>query len=418
MSTAPVTPWNRLNLARFIDPSVQYNPSTEPIKIEPTTLEGFKKAFAVAAASNGPVFLTDSTWGLKEKEDFAAIFEAAKTNYTPREKGWLMIPSGGTTGKLKFARHDEQNLLIGATGFAEFFNINKINAVIVLPPNRVSGLMHWFRATLTGGQTIYKDWKRIENGEFPAEVKKGDGWVLGTVPTQLQALLLIPNAIEWLREFDVITVGGGAVWPQLADDAAKLGLRISTLYGSTETGTNITSLRPEEFLNGNRSLGKPLPFCSLSIAEDGTLAIKTETAYHGYYPEYTDSKVITTQDLAELDKDNYLTMLGRKDHVIITGGKKADPVEIEAVLRASKQFKDVSVIGIPNEYWGSIVIALYPDSQTPDLEIVKEYVFPLAKFKRPKLYIHIPANEWPRTIAGKVNKQEMLRLAQVYKNNI
>ena len=67
--------------------------------------------------------------------------------------------------------------------------------------------------------------------------------MLSLVPTQLQRLLALPAAVAWLRGFRVIFVGGGPVWPELSDAAARAELPVSLSYGLTETAAMVTALR-------------------------------------------------------------------------------------------------------------------------------------------------------------------------------
>jgi O-succinylbenzoic acid--CoA ligase len=92
--------------------------------------------------------------------------------------------------------------------------------------------------------------------------------------------------------------------------------------------------------------------------------------------------------------------------VIITGGKKVDPLEVEAVLRASGVFEDVAVLGVTDLEWGQRIVALYPKPIT-ELDPLKmdKHLLTLASFKRPKQYILI--EDWPRNAQGKLNRAEL-----------
>src|SRR4029077_18639896 len=129
----------------------------------------------------------------------------------PAGRGWLMIPSGGTSGQLKFARHDEETIAAAVGGFCSHFQVARVSCVGVLPLHHVSGLMAWMRAALTGGKYLPWDWKRLERGDRPARMP--ESCFLSLVPTQLQRLLSSSEAVAWLRGFDAVFVGGGPLWP-------------------------------------------------------------------------------------------------------------------------------------------------------------------------------------------------------------
>jgi O-succinylbenzoic acid--CoA ligase len=332
-----------------------------------------------------------------------------ENRFSKTPEGWLMIPTGGSGGQLKFVRHDEQTITAAVQGFAQFFKLEHVNAVGVLPLHHVSGLMAWLRCALTGGEYVPLDWKRIESGELPPMPAKPDGWVVSLVPTQLERLLRSPVATAWLGGFRIIFLGGAPASPGLLDRAAAFGLRLSPGYGMTETAAMVTALRPEEFLAGARSSGSALPHARVTAAEDGVILIGGESLFRGYYPDWREPGEFTTSDLGRVDPQGCLHILGRSDAVIITGGEKVNPAEVESVLRDTGEFADVAVVGVPDPEWGQAVVAAYPGRSSPDLPKVQQAVSHLAAWKRPKRYVALA--EWPLTAAGKVNRAEVIRFA-------
>ena len=168
----------------------------------------FMAAFAAAAAGNGPVFLADPSWGATERATLQSLLPKPPPppSHLPPSiptsrlgNGWLMIPAGGTSGSLKFARHDEATIDAAVRGFCAHFQVEKVNCLGLLPLHHVSGFMAWMRSALTGGACVAAEWKRLEAGELPA-LPSGD-WFVSLVPTQLRRLLQRPAAVEWLRGF-------------------------------------------------------------------------------------------------------------------------------------------------------------------------------------------------------------------------
>jgi O-succinylbenzoic acid--CoA ligase len=368
----------------------------------------FMAALATAVAGEGPVFLADPAWGATERAALAACL--AQPSAAPAGRGWLMIPSGGTSGRLKFARHDEETLSAAVRGFCTHFGVARVTCVGVLPLHHVSGLMAWMRSALTGGEYIPWDWKRLEAGEVPDLPREGEGCFLSLVPTQLQRLLALEDSVAWLKEFQAVFIGGGPIWPELADAAARTGLPLSLSYGMTETAAMAAALRPAEFLLGARNSGSPLPHLQLTLTEAGLVRAAGASVFRGYYPEWNDQGEFVTDDLGRLDGQGRLEILGRSDALIITGGEKADPLEIERALRASGEFEDVAVVGVADPAWGQAVVACYPESQrAPDDARVTAQLQALAAFKRPRRYL--PLADWPRNAQGKLNRAELARRA-------
>ena len=352
----------------------------------------------------GHVFLTDPAWGAREQEALAALAPDDPTAAMP-ETGWLGIPTGGSSGGLKFARHDEVTLAAAVRGFCGHFGLTRVNAVGVLPPHHVSGLMARVRCAVTGG--TYRDWswKDLEAGRWP-DLGAGD-WVLSLVPTQLQRLLAREGGRERLQRFRLVFLGGGPTWPVLAEQAAEARLPVVLSYGMTETAAMITAQRPEEFLSGDRSCGRAMPHASIRIDEDGAVRIAGESVFRGYYPERRAAREFVTEDLGSLDGAGRLRLLGRRDATIITGGKKVQPLEVEAALRASGEFTDVVVLGVPDAEWGEAVVACYPGGgPAPDPGRLRRALEALASHQRPKRLV--PITPWPRNAQGKVNRAALL----------
>jgi O-succinylbenzoic acid--CoA ligase len=368
-----------------------------------------------------------------------------------------MIPSGGTGGRLKFARHDQDTVAAAVSGFCRHFAVGRVDAAGVLPLYHVSGFMAWMRCALTGG--TYGPWawpellagrrpaggsQRFPSGEGPPgetaasptggrlaglQPARGEpaaspdrvesGRFISLVPTQLQRLLISPAsraAVDQLRSFSAILIGGGPVWPELTAAAARLGLPLALGYGMTETAAMVASQRPGEFIAGRRDCGRPLPHARIELADDGRIRVAGASVCRGFVPaevapaDFSPGSFVT-EDLGEWDADGHLTVLGRRDAVIITGGKKVDPLEVEAVLRATGEFEDVAVIGLPDGEWGSAVTACFPATgqPSPDPARLAAALAGLSPYKHPKRLC--PIAPWPRNAQGKVNRLELVRLA-------
>jgi O-succinylbenzoic acid--CoA ligase len=378
----------------------------------------FMAGFARAVVEGGDIFLVDPAWGESQRSALTRLLTAAETTAGAEGKarrGWLMIPSGGTSGELKFARHDGETIAAAVRGFCAHFGITRVNAVGLLPLHHVSGLMAWMRCVMTGGTYVPWNWPEMKDGRRP-ELADGSDWVLSLVPTQLQRLLEVPDAVAWLRRFKVIFIGGGPVWPELAEAAAAAGLPISLSYGMTETAAMATALRPGEFIAGQRSSGAALAHATVTITAEGVVRIEGESVFRGYFPHWRDAREYQTEDLGRIDERGGLQVLGRRDAMIITGGKKVQPVEVEAALRATGLFTDVAVIGVPDAAWGEAVVACYPatdESGPAGLAAVAENTALLA-YQRPKRYVPIAVKDWPRNAQGKLNRAALRSLAMEF----
>jgi len=280
----------------------------------------------------------------------------------------------------------------------------------VLPLHHVSGFMAWMRCALTGGAFLPWAWKEIEAGRFPPEIPPD--CCLSLVPTQLQRLLGSPGAVAWLRRFRLVFLGGGPAWEGLLAEAARLELPLSPSYGATETAAMVAAIRPGEFLGGRRGCGTPLAHARLSVGDDGLIRVSGESVFRGYFPGRAEGRSWTSGDLGSLDEGGNLTVLGRADDAILTGGRKVHPPEVEEALRSSGEFDDVAVIGLPDPEWGQIVVACRPaGGREPRRDRLEAALKGLAPFKRPKRYAAV--SPWPRNAQGKVDRGELARLASL-----
>ena len=361
--------------------------------MERDQLKALVRATGVAVERGEFLFLRDPSVAAKAVEGLGGLHGAS-------ESGWLGIATGGSSGGLKFARHDERTITAAVRGFCAHFGLERVNAVDVLPAYHVSGLMARARCAATGGAHVAWSWKQLEAGDRPTLERGRGDWVLSLVPTQLQRLLGSAEAVEWLREFKVIFVGGGPVWAELTDAAAGADLPLSLSYGMTETAAMVAALKPEEFLGGARSSGTVLPHATVTLDAEGVITIGGESVFRGYWPAAGVTREFETEDLGRFDERGQLHVLGRRDAVIITGGKKVQPLEVEAALRASGEFADVAVIGVPDTVWGEAVVACYPaGGREPNFE---RAVAGLSGPLKPKRLVAVA--DWPRNAQGKINR--------------
>jgi O-succinylbenzoic acid--CoA ligase len=190
----------------------------------------------------------------------------------------------------------------------------------------------------------------------------------------------------------------------------------------TETASQIVTLKPDDFLAGNNTVGQVLAHAQviingeqnqeLAVNQTGIITIKTKSLFLGYYPDFNNSDTFTTDDLGYFDNQNYLHIIGRNSQKIITGGENVFPAEVEAVILATQLVKDVVVIGLLDEQWGEVVTAIYiPHSKNFNLENLQTVLRQqLSAYKCPKYWL--PVEQISRTNVGKINYQWLKEYAQ------
>jgi len=368
----------------------------------------FQRELAAAVAGEGDVFLGNPSWSETEQARAQAILQQASA---PKEdRGWLMIPTGGSSGQMRFARHDGASIAAAVRGFVKHFELPQVNAVGLLPLHHVSGFMAWMRCVMTGGEYRAWEWKRCERGDWP-ELAAAKPWVTSLVPTQLDRLLRDERAVERLRRFRAVFLGGAPAWPDLLDRAERARVPLVLSYGMTETVAMVTAQRPDEFLAGDRSAGTALPHARVEVDETGVVRIAGPSLFRGYYPEWRhERKFFETADLGRLDERRRLQVLGRRDAAIITGGEKVQPAEVEAVLRPVAGTGEFAVVGVPDAEWGERVVCVHAATESFARAAAEQAASTrLSPPQRPKTYLAL--TEWPRNEAGKLNRARLVELA-------
>jgi O-succinylbenzoic acid--CoA ligase len=333
-----------------------------------------------------------------------------------------MIPTGGSSGQVRFAVHTLETLTAAVEGLQAFFQTEPINSCCVLPLYHVSGLMQFLRSFLSGGKLTVLPFKTIERSAVPvclsAETQFDPAdFFLSLVPTQLQRLLTNSATVEWLKRFQVIFLGGAPAWPELLETARQQQLPIALTYGMTETAAQVVTLKPELFLRGSNGSGQVLPHAAIKICEHGqplarrqfgTVTIQSKSLSLGYFSigaqvEQFLTDEFLTDDLGYFDAEGILHIVGRNSQKIITGGENVFPAEVEAALRATGLVNDVCVVGMPDQTWGEVVTAVYvPVSSTVSSSTLKSALTPrLSSFKHPKQWVAV--EQLPRNAQGKIN---------------
>ncbi|GBF80226.1 2-succinylbenzoate--CoA ligase [Aphanothece sacrum] len=390
----------------------------------------FLAAFLAGIIAECPIFLGYNQWGQIELEQVIDlvqpnliiglnITEQLTPNFTLINsellnlKNKIMIPTGGTSGKIRFTIHTWETLSASVKGFTDFFEVNTVNSFCTLPLYHVSGLMQFMRSFLTGGKIIIYPYTRLKQND-KIELDLSD-FFISLVPTQLQFLL--DNKPKLLTQFKTILLGGAPAWPCLLDTARNYKLNVAPTYGMTETASQIVTLKPENFLSGNQSTGQVLPHANILIdSKTGLISIQAKSLFLGYYPHQENPNQFMTDDLGYFDHENYLYIVGRNNQKIITGGENVFPKEIESAILETGLVKDISVIGIFDPQWGQAVTALYlPNNSSVQVEAIKASInYKLSKFKQPKYWI--PLTQLPRNQQGKLNYQKLREIALTYLN--
>lgn len=354
----------------------------------------------------------------------------------------VVVRTSGSTGTPKETLLSGENLRASAEATAEHLGGHG-QWLLTLQPNYVAGLAVLSRSLQAGTEPVVLLERTTDPQAFAssAEQLTHQRRYVSLVPTQLQRLMgHVPaegqspdgaRLLAVLRRFDAILLGGGATSPELFGRAQELGLTVVRTYGMSETA------------GGCVYDGIPLPGVTVETSTAERATAETGTAEPddaaaagpvllsgpmvalGYRdPELTAARFGTdaqgrrqyrTDDLGRLSADGRLSILGRADDMINTGGVKVSAERIRQVLEADPQVSEAFVAGVEDPEWGQQVVAGVVGSAEPDTQLdaeglrqsVREQLGAAAAPKR-----ILPLKGLPRLANGKPDRQELLRLLQ------
>jgi malonyl-CoA/methylmalonyl-CoA synthetase len=328
-----------------------------------------------------------------------------------------LLYTSGTTGRSKGAMITHGNLAANATTLVKLWQMSDSDVLLhALPVFHVHGLYVALNTCfLAGTEIIWFD--RFDAAAMIDAMPRAT--LMMGVPTFYTRLLatpaLSPEATRNMRIF----ISGSA--PLLTEThhafSARTGHAILERYGMTETGM-ITS-NPYDGARVPGSVGFALPDVSVRIRGDqpGVIEVKGPNVFKGYWrmpektrEEFTADGYFITGDVATIDAEGRVAIVGRAKDLIISGGFNVYPKEVEDVLDALPFIAESAVVGVPHPDFGEGVIAIVTaKGAVPEEEaIIAQLAKQLAKFKVPKRIIVVEA--LPRNAMGKVQKAELRRI--------
>jgi O-succinylbenzoic acid--CoA ligase len=315
----------------------------------------------------------------------------------------VVIATSGSTGEPKGVE-----LSAAALRHSARASLDRIGArpgetwLSCLPASHVSGLQVFVRSLLSGvTPVVLERLARLPRGGDPPRY-------VSLVPTQVRHLLDEPGGRDVLAGFRGILLGGAAVPAGLRAEAAAAGARVITTYGMSET------------CGGCVYDGEPLDGVSAGIGPDGRIRLAGPVLFSGYRgrPDLTaaalDGGWFVTSDVGEVDAAGRLTVRGRADAMINTGGEKVSADEVASVLEDCPGVREAVVVGRPDPEWGELVTAIVVPADPaapPGLDVLRGFARGrLPGYAAPRAVVVVPAV--PLLSSGKPDLRALRVLAQ------
>ena len=331
-----------------------------------------------------------------------------------------LVYSSGTTGRPKGIMLSHQNLVANISVVADYWGFNRNDCLLhALPIFHVHGLFVAIGCVLMSGSSM----RWLRNFDVTTVLDNlSRSTVMMGVPTYYTRLLADHRFAARQCASMRLFISGSA--PLLAETFVEFerrtGYAILERYGMTETGMNTSN--PLHGLRRAGTVGLPLPgvvvrVCDadnrvLGVNEVGVLQVRGANVFVGYWnmPEqtaqdFTPDGFFNTGDLAVIDDQGYVSIVGRSKDMVISGGLNVYPKEVEMLIDALPGVLESAVIGVPDPDFGEAVVAVVVlrDSSLTTQQIREALRTKAANFKVPKRIIFV--DELPRNAMGKVQKQ-------------
>ncbi len=357
--------------------------------------------------------------------------------------GWASVGTGDGDVRAAVEADDVADIMYtsGTTGRPKGVVVRHSNVAMVpngLPRWTGGGWLHASPLfTFAGIASIYNPMKLGMTGMFQPRFDAG-AWLEHVEECRPTAVFLVPAMAQLLlahprfaaADLSSITLASLGSAPLAPDVMRRLQERlprawVSNNWGMTEAGSAYCVLPPDEAARRIGSVGKPVPPVQLRVIDEdgsplqagevGELIVSNPGREREYFndPDATASTWrdgwLHTGDLARLDDDGYLYIVGRKKDVIIRGGNNIHSGDVEAVLMEYPGVQEAAVAGVPHPVLGEDVVAWVvgaPGARL-DRDDVRRFLVPrLSDYKIPREINFV--DELPRNATGKVLKHALV----------
>ena len=339
--------------------------------------------------------------------------------------------TSGTTARPKGVQLTHRNIWLNATVFGWQLGINDRDVYLhTLPQFHCNGWGVLYAATGMGARHIIL--RKVDGAEILRRVEQHGVTVMCGAPAV--ANMILDAAATWEGPIPgrdrvrIVCAGAPPPTKTIERIETELGWEFIQIYGLTETTPLLTMNRGREEYDhlspADRAVklsraGAPALGVEMRVSPDGEVLARGNHIMAGYWnqPEATADAIHSasddtggrewfhTGDGGSIDDDWYVSISDRKKDVIISGGENVSSIEVEDCVFSHPEVAEVAVIGIPDEKWGELVLALVvttPGSSLTEADVIAYTKTKLAGYKCPKRVEFRDA--LARTATGKLQK--------------
>ena len=371
---------------------------------------------------------TDGVLGFDELVELASPDPATPATI-PVDLATLIYTSG-TTGAPKGVMITHRNMVFATESVATYLEVGPRDRILGVLPFAVSyGLYQLVLAAHVGASVLLE-----RSFAFPRDVLQrvgdADVTVFPAVPT-IFAALLAQSPRPTFPAVTCVTNAGAALPPGFVAGIRECfpSARLYSMYGQTEC-KRVSYLDPELVDGKPLSVGRAIPGTEAFVLRDdgeragpgevGILHVRGPHVMAGYWrqPELTAKALVPaplpgelmlrTGDLFRTDREGLLYFVSRTDDLIMSGGNKVSPVEIENTVYTFPGVREVAAVGVPDAILGEAVVvwvATHEGAELTPEEIRRACRARLEPALVPKRVILV--EELPKTLAGKISRAEL-----------
>jgi fatty-acyl-CoA synthase len=346
------------------------------------------------------------------------------------EQPVMILYTSGTTGRPKGALLTQGSVYANAVQTALSWDLSGADASLTHTP-----FFH------TGGWNVLTNPLLHRGGKLVLTAAFDEHRTLELVGEEkLTILFAVPTMFERMRRSDrfasadfsslrFMISGGAPCAEEIAEAFRERGVRFKQGYGLTEVGPNCFAISLDEAERRPGSVGVPVHGCRVRLVDEegadvargevGEILLSGPHMCAGYWrkPEATAEAIrdgwFHTGDLGRQDQDGYLSIVGRRKEMFISGGENVYPAEVERALRTHPLVAEAAVVGVPHEEWGEVGCAfvIAAGDEAPEPAALKEHCQGLlARYKVPKHWKFV--SDFPLTPSGKVARKQLEELAR------
>ena len=274
----------------------------------------------------------------------------------------LCIATSGSTGVPRIVPLSFGNLSASiAASRVRLRNGSDDRWLATLPLHHIGGISVVLRSLEAGGAAVLSPF----GTRTASAIDQAAPTIASVVPTM--AYRLLEQSPDSLASIGIVLTGGARLTRRLARRALERGVALLPTYGMTETASQIATAVPGSRGTGGDLIGPVLEGFSVSIwtpegpaepGEAGVIEVDGPAVFSGYLDAPPRRGAHRTSDLGFLDADGSLSVIGRIDDVVMTGGENVSLSHVARTIEDLTGVREVAVVGVADDEWGTAICAL------------------------------------------------------------